>query len=91
MMYWGLVMCLFGVVIVCLKSGHLLSIFVGVEMIALGFFVIICCVCAMNKFFLLLFVMTISVVEAAIMLSLLVMMVRVYGSDSCSSLMSDKS
>nr|UVG41261.1 NADH dehydrogenase subunit 4L [Xenostrobus securis] len=90
MLLYGLIICGFGLIVMCLKSSHLLNIFLGMETTALGFFVIIVFSFAYNKLFLLLFVMSISVMEAAVMLSLLVMMVRAYGNDKSNFMVSDK-
>nr|UZZ44470.1 NADH dehydrogenase subunit 4L [Vignadula atrata] len=90
MVYLSLVVFLVGLWIVCVKWSHLLSVFLGVEMMALSLFLLVSCLYAVNKIFLLLFVMVVSVVEAAVMLSLLVMMVRAFGDDRCSSVVCDK-
>nr|YP_010570487.1 NADH dehydrogenase subunit 4L [Xenostrobus securis]UZG65999.1 NADH dehydrogenase subunit 4L [Xenostrobus securis] len=90
MLLYGLIVCCFGLFVMCLKSAHLLNVFLGMETIVLGLFIIVVFFFACNKLFLLLFIMSIGVMEAAVMLSLLVMMVRAYGNDKSSLMLADK-
>nr|YP_010570461.1 NADH dehydrogenase subunit 4L [Bathymodiolus puteoserpentis]UZG65974.1 NADH dehydrogenase subunit 4L [Bathymodiolus puteoserpentis] len=80
-----------GVVLMCGRSMHLVTIFLGMEFSALGVFSAVGSLSAYNSLFVLLVIICISVSEAAIMLSLMVMMTRMYGNDRCMNLMTDKS
>nr|QSV10319.1 NADH dehydrogenase subunit 4L [Bathymodiolus sp. 5 South] len=80
-----------GVVLMCGRSMHLVTIFLGMEFSALGVFSVVGSLSAYNSLFVLLVIICISVSEAAIMLSLMVMMTRMYGNDRCMNLMTDKS
>nr|YP_010230668.1 NADH dehydrogenase subunit 4L [Bathymodiolus azoricus]QSV10345.1 NADH dehydrogenase subunit 4L [Bathymodiolus azoricus] len=80
-----------GVVLMCGRSMHLVTIFLGMEFSALGVFSVVGSLSAYNSLFVLLVIICISVSEAAIMLSLMVMMTRMYGNDRCVNLMTDKS
>nr|YP_010570474.1 NADH dehydrogenase subunit 4L [Gigantidas vrijenhoeki]UZG65987.1 NADH dehydrogenase subunit 4L [Gigantidas vrijenhoeki] len=91
MLLFSFFIFIFGVVLMCVRSMHLITIFLGMEFSALGVFSVIGSLSAYNSLFVLLVVICISVSEAAIMLSLMVMMTRMYGNDRCFSLMTDKS
>nr|YP_009407578.1 NADH dehydrogenase subunit 4L [Gigantidas platifrons]ASB29950.1 NADH dehydrogenase subunit 4L [Gigantidas platifrons]ASB29962.1 NADH dehydrogenase subunit 4L [Gigantidas platifrons]BAV25057.1 NADH dehydrogenase subunit 4L [Gigantidas platifrons] len=91
MLLFSFFIFIFGVVLMCVRSMHLITIFLGMEFSALGLFSIIGSLSAYNSLFILLLVICTSVSEAAIMLSLMVMMTRLYGNDRCLSLMTDKS
>nr|YP_010230707.1 NADH dehydrogenase subunit 4L [Bathymodiolus marisindicus]WIW39655.1 NADH dehydrogenase subunit 4L [Bathymodiolus septemdierum]QSV10384.1 NADH dehydrogenase subunit 4L [Bathymodiolus marisindicus]WIW39668.1 NADH dehydrogenase subunit 4L [Bathymodiolus septemdierum]WIW39681.1 NADH dehydrogenase subunit 4L [Bathymodiolus septemdierum]WIW39694.1 NADH dehydrogenase subunit 4L [Bathymodiolus septemdierum] len=80
-----------GVILMCGRSMHLVTIFLGMEFSALGVFSAVGSLLAYNSLFILLVIICISVSEAAIMLSLMVMMTRMYGNDRCMNLMTDKS
>nr|YP_010230694.1 NADH dehydrogenase subunit 4L [Gigantidas childressi]QSV10371.1 NADH dehydrogenase subunit 4L [Gigantidas childressi] len=91
MLLFSFFIFIFGVVLMCVRSMHLITIFLGMEFSALGLFSIVGSLSAYNSLFILLLVICTSVSEAAIMLSLMVMMTRLYGNDRCLSLMTDKS
>nr|YP_009520112.1 NADH dehydrogenase subunit 4L [Bathymodiolus securiformis]ATB19143.1 NADH dehydrogenase subunit 4L [Bathymodiolus securiformis] len=91
MLLFSFFIFIFGVVLMCMRSMHLITIFLGMEFSALGVFSVIGSLSAYNNLFVLLVVICISVSEAAIMLSLMVMMTRMYGNDRCLNLMTDKS
>nr|BAV25044.1 NADH dehydrogenase subunit 4L [Bathymodiolus japonicus] len=91
MLLFSFFIFIFGVVLMCVRSTHLITIFLGMEFSALGVFSVIGSLSAYNSLFVLLVVICISVSEAAIMLSLMVMMTRMYGNDRCLNLMTDKS
>jgi hypothetical protein len=78
-----------GVVLICGRRIHLVTIFLGMEFSALGVFSAVGSLSAYNRLFVLLVVICIRVSEAAIMLSLIVIMTRMYGNDRCINLMTD--
>nr|QDO71914.1 NADH dehydrogenase subunit 4L [Lithophaga curta] len=79
-----------GVSVTCRQSDHLLNVILGMEFMALGVYCVASVVPAMNMLPIFMLLMTFSVGEVAIMLSLLVVMARAHGNDRCSSLMVDK-
>nr|YP_010230720.1 NADH dehydrogenase subunit 4L [Gigantidas haimaensis]QSV10397.1 NADH dehydrogenase subunit 4L [Gigantidas haimaensis] len=91
MLLFSFFIFIFGAILMCVRSMHLITIFLGMEFSALGLFSIIGSLSAYNSLFILLLVICTSVSEAAVMLSLMVMMTRLYGNDRCLSLMTDKS
>lgn len=80
-----------GVVLMCGRRIHLVTIFLGMEFSALGVFSVVGSLSAYSSLFVLLVIICIRVSEAAIMLSLIVIMTRMYGNDRCVNLMTDKS
>lgn len=91
MLLFSFFIFIFGVVLMCVRRIHLITIFLGMEFRALGLFSIVGSLSAYNSLFILLLVICTRVSEAAIMLSLMVIMTRLYGNDRCLSLMTDKS
>nr|QDO71889.1 NADH dehydrogenase subunit 4L [Bathymodiolus thermophilus] len=91
MLLFSFFIFIFGVILMCGRSMHLVTIFLGMEFSALGVFSMVGSLSAYNSLFVLLVIICISVSEAAIMLSLMVMMTRMYGNDRCLNLMTDKS
>nr|YP_010230655.1 NADH dehydrogenase subunit 4L [Bathymodiolus aduloides]QSV10332.1 NADH dehydrogenase subunit 4L [Bathymodiolus aduloides] len=91
MLLFSFLIFIFGVSLMCVRSMHLITVFLGMEFAALGVFSVVGSLSAHNSLFVLLVIICISVSEAAIMLSLMVMMTRMYGNDRCMSLMTDKS
>nr|YP_009681514.1 NADH dehydrogenase subunit 4L [Modiolus nipponicus]QDO71926.1 NADH dehydrogenase subunit 4L [Modiolus nipponicus]QJS32946.1 NADH dehydrogenase subunit 4L [Modiolus comptus] len=79
-----------GSVLMCSRSSHLVSVFLGMEFMALGIFVIASMAPGSNSLFILLVLLCMAVSEAAVMLSFMVMVTRVYGSDRVSMVMIDK-
>nr|YP_009344605.1 NADH dehydrogenase subunit 4L [Modiolus modiolus]APU51265.1 NADH dehydrogenase subunit 4L [Modiolus modiolus] len=79
-----------GVLMMCSRSAHLVSVFLGMEFMALGTFVLMAFVPSMNSLFILLVLLCMAVSEAAVMLSFMVQVTRLYGSDQVSSVMVDK-
>lgn len=70
---------------------HLVTIFLGIEFSALGVFSAVGSLLAYNRLFILLVIICIRVSEAAIILSLIVIITRMYGNDRCINLITDKS
>lgn len=69
---------------------HLVTIFLGIEFSALGVFSAVGSLLAYNRLFILLVIICIRVSEAAIILSLIVIITRMYGNDRCINLITDK-
>lgn len=86
----GFFVYMFGIITCLLQPKHMLSVFVGLEMMALAVFLVAAKFLSGNVVCLML-VIRVGVCEAALRLSLLVMMARVCGNDRCSNLMGDKS
>lgn len=91
MLLFSLLIFIFGVSLMCMRSMHLITIFLGMEFSALGVFSALGSLSACNRLFVLLVIICIRVSEAAIILSLIVIITRMYGNDRCMSLMVDKS
>jgi len=75
----------------CGRRMHLVTIFLGIEFSALGVFSAVGSLLAYNRLFILLVIICIRVSEAAIILSLIVIITRMYGNDRCINLITDKS
>lgn len=80
-----------GVILMCGRRMHLVTIFLGIEFSALGVFSAVGSLLAYNRLFILLVIICIRVSEAAIILSLIVIITRMYGNDRCINLITDKS
>jgi NADH:ubiquinone oxidoreductase subunit K len=91
MLLFSFFIFIFGVILMCGRRMHLVTIFLGIEFSALGVFSVIGSLSAHNRLFVLLVIICIRVSEAAIMLSLMVIITRMYGNDRCTNLMTDKS
>nr|YP_006576247.1 NADH dehydrogenase subunit 4L [Perna viridis]AFK75952.1 NADH dehydrogenase subunit 4L [Perna viridis]UJM44261.1 NADH dehydrogenase subunit 4L [Perna viridis] len=74
-----------GVLVVLLKKGHLISIFIGMEFMMLGVLYSASIMMCYNVSMVFL-IMCLGVCEASVCLALLVMMVRLSGNDLISSL-----
>nr|YP_010534926.1 NADH dehydrogenase subunit 4L [Modiolus modulaides]UYA96809.1 NADH dehydrogenase subunit 4L [Modiolus modulaides] len=90
MQLFGFEVFLCGIVLMCLQSMHLISVFLGMEFMALGVCILVASVASVNSLFLLLVFLCIAVSEAAVMLSFMVQVTRLFGSDRVSSIMVDK-
>lgn len=75
----------------CGRRMHLVTIFLGIEFSALGVFSAVGSLLAYNRLFILLVIICIRVSEAAVILSLIVIITRMYGNDRCINLITDKS
>lgn len=75
----------------CGRRMHLVTIFLGIEFSALGVLSAVGSLLAYNRLFILLVIICIRVSEAAIILSLIVIITRMYGNDRCINLITDKS
>lgn len=79
-----------GVRVTCRQSAHLLNVILGIEFIALGVYCVASVIPALNMLPIYILLMTFSVGEVAIILSLLVVIARAHGNDRCRSLIVDK-
>nr|YP_009117162.1 NADH dehydrogenase subunit 4L [Perna perna]AJC00164.1 NADH dehydrogenase subunit 4L [Perna perna] len=79
-----------GLFITVSQRTHLISVFMGMEFIALSVILMSAFTVPMVSCFVLL-IMCMAVCEASVALALIVSMVRVSGSDEASNLMADKS
>nr|YP_009446140.1 NADH dehydrogenase subunit 4L [Modiolus kurilensis]ASB29940.1 NADH dehydrogenase subunit 4L [Modiolus kurilensis] len=90
LLLFSVVIFVCGVLMMCSRSDHLVSVFLGMEFMALGVFVLMAFVPSINSLFILLVLLCMAVSEAAVMLSFMVQVTRLYGSDQVSSVMVDK-
>nr|YP_009681482.1 NADH dehydrogenase subunit 4L [Crenomytilus grayanus]QDO71877.1 NADH dehydrogenase subunit 4L [Crenomytilus grayanus] len=88
MKFLGLFLMGMGCFVVFRMNTHLLSLFVGLEMMSLGL-LFVGHVFLMNQFWVILLILCLAVCEASICLALLVMVMRLCGNDLMSSLVSD--
>nr|QDO71852.1 NADH dehydrogenase subunit 4L [Brachidontes mutabilis] len=79
-----------GVFITVNQGTHLVSVFLGMEFIALST-IVMCALSMFSSSCFVLLVMCMAVCEASVALALIVSMVRVSGSDQSLNLMTDKS
>lgn len=75
-----------GVLIMCIRRRHLVRVFLGIEFIALGAFVLMALCPSLNRLFTLFVLLCIAVSEAAVILSFMVQVTRTIGSDLVSSI-----
>nr|QKY75022.1 NADH dehydrogenase subunit 4L [Semimytilus algosus] len=90
MVTFGTLLFILGLLITLMQSAHLISLFLGMEFMALSAMLLSSVVMASNACFVLL-VVCMAVCEASVALALIVNMVRVCNSDRVSSLSTDKS
>lgn len=79
-----------GVGLTCRQRAHLLNIILGLELVALGVYCVASNVGTMNMMSIFMLFITFSVGEVAVMLSLLVVIARMYGNDQCRRLIVSK-
>nr|QDO71937.1 NADH dehydrogenase subunit 4L [Mytilisepta virgata] len=89
-MCFGFVLFVLGLSITLVQSRHLISVFLGLEFMALSFMLVGSISVHSNASYVLL-IMCMAVCEASVALALIVNMVRVYSSDRVMMLSSDKS
>nr|YP_009681469.1 NADH dehydrogenase subunit 4L [Mytilisepta keenae]QDO71865.1 NADH dehydrogenase subunit 4L [Mytilisepta keenae] len=89
-MFFGFVLFMLGLSITLVQSKHLISVFLGMEFMALSA-MLISSIAVYSSSSYVLFTMCMAVCEASIALALIVSMVRVHGSDRVMALSLDKS
>lgn len=77
----SLIIFMRGVVVMCLRRAHLVRVFLGIEFMALGVFIVMRIAPSVNSLFSLLVLLCMAVSEAAVILSFIVQVTRLVGSD----------
>nr|AXP84532.1 NADH dehydrogenase subunit 4L [Perumytilus purpuratus] len=90
MLYFGVFVFILGLFITLMQRAHLISLFLGMEFMALSFMMLSAVVMYSNACFVMLIV-CMAVCEASVALALIVNMVRVCGNDRVMNLVADKS
>nr|YP_009407593.1 NADH dehydrogenase subunit 4L [Modiolus philippinarum]ASB29977.1 NADH dehydrogenase subunit 4L [Modiolus philippinarum] len=83
----GLEVFFCGLIISCLQSSHLIKIFLGLEFMTLGLCILVVLSFPKNGLIVLLSFLCVAVSEAAVMLSFIVQVTRVFGDDRVNSKM----